>query len=201
MVSIVRTSYTSDNDQLRAARQLPDVPPREVGVAIVDATKVAKRGKAGSLKSRVAMLHALANIEQWAYVDFLKLAVSSTFGPALTWRVFYLQWYLCSSVYSSWDIIARFGPGSSLPHQFFSDFSKVALDEAKHFSLLSKRLEELGSYYGALPVHAGLWDSAVETRGTLLGRLAIIHLVHEARGLDVNPGTIAKFHNAGACAR
>ena len=27
----------------------------------------------------------------------------------------------------------------------------------------------------------------------MLARLAIIHLVHEARGLDVNPVTISKF--------
>ena len=32
---------------------------------------------------------------------------------------------------------------------------------------------------------------------SLRARLAIIHLVHEARGLDVNPGTIEKFRRAG----
>jgi uncharacterized ferritin-like protein (DUF455 family) len=31
----------------------------------------------------------------------------------------------------------------------------------------------------------------------LRSRLAIIHLVHEARGLDVNPGTIERFRRAG----
>lgn len=113
------------------------------------------------------MLHALANIEQWA-IDL------------------------------AWDIIARYGPSHpSLPLAFYSDFTKVALDESKHFSLLSARLEQLGSFYGALSVHAGLWDSAWETKDSLLARLAIIHLVHEARGLDVNPITIAKFTNAG----
>lgn len=44
----------------------PDIPPRIV--QIVQPGQVPKRGKAGSLKSRIAMLHALANIEQWAYV-------------------------------------------------------------------------------------------------------------------------------------
>jgi uncharacterized ferritin-like protein (DUF455 family) len=44
-----------------------------------------------------------------------------------------------------------------------------------------------------LAVHAGLWDSALETSHSLLSRLAIIHLVAEARGLDVNPMTIEKF--------
>jgi uncharacterized ferritin-like protein (DUF455 family) len=64
---------------------------------------------------------------------------------------------------------------------------QVAEDEAKHFSLLKTRLEELGSYYGAHTVHAGLWESALDTQDDLLARLAIIHLVHEARGLDVSP--------------
>ncbi|PKI82614.1 hypothetical protein MVES1_003848 [Malassezia vespertilionis] len=43
----------------------------------------------------------------------------------------------------------------------------------------AKQLLELGSYFGALPVHHGLWQSAVETR--------------ETRRLVVNPVTIKKF--------
>ena len=97
-----------------------------------------------------------------------------------------------------WDIIARFGPADkSLPLQFFSDFTKVALDESKHFSLLSARLVSLASFYGSHPVHGALWDSARASSTSLASRLAIIHLVHEARGLDVNPSTIAKFRAAG----
>jgi uncharacterized ferritin-like protein (DUF455 family) len=49
----------------------PDVPPRESGLQVVDPTKVARRGKGGSAKTRIAMLHALANIEQWASVERL----------------------------------------------------------------------------------------------------------------------------------
>jgi uncharacterized ferritin-like protein (DUF455 family) len=100
----------------------------------------------------------------------------------------------------SWDIMARFGSvHPDLPHAFFSDFAKMALDESKHFSLLTARLAALSpnTPYGSLPVHAGLWDSARTTFGSLRSRLAIIHLVHEARGLDVNPATIAKFARAG----
>jgi len=48
-----------------------------------------------------------------------------------------------------------------------------------------------------MPVHASLWDSAKITAHSLRARLAIIHLVHEARGLDVNPGTIERFRRAG----
>ena len=35
------------------------------------------------------------------------------------------------------------------------------------------------------------------TSDSLRARLAIIHLVHEARGLDVNPATIERFRKAG----
>lgn len=86
----------------------------------------------------------------------------------------------------------------SLPHAFFSDFTKMALDESKHFTLLTARLVALSptTPYGSMPVHAALWESARATSQSLRSRLAIIHLVHEARGLDVNPATIEKFRRA-----
>ncbi|KAJ0101188.1 hypothetical protein Patl1_05968 [Pistacia atlantica] len=97
----------------------------------------------------------------------------------------------------SWDIIARFGKQEAMPREFFTDFVKVAQDEGRHFTLLAARLEELGSSYGALPAHDGLWDSAIATSKDLLSRLAIEHCVHEARGLDVLPATISRFRNGG----
>ncbi|XP_010243239.1 PREDICTED: uncharacterized protein LOC104587358 [Nelumbo nucifera] len=97
----------------------------------------------------------------------------------------------------SWDIIARFGKQEAMPREFFTDFVKVAQDEGRHFTLLAARLEELGSFYGALPAHDGLWDSATATSESLLARLAIEHCVHEARGLDVLPTTISRFRNGG----
>lgn len=97
----------------------------------------------------------------------------------------------------SWDIIVRFGKQDSMPRDFFTDFVKVAQDEGRHFTLLAARLEELGSFYGALPAHDGLWDSAIATSEDLLARLAIEHCVHEARGLDVLPTTISRFRKGG----
>lgn len=127
-------------------------------------------GKGGSLASRIALLHSLAHIESWA-MDL------------------------------SWDIIARFGADpayrSILPRQFYEDWLTVADDECRHFRMLAKRLEALGSSYGALPVHDGLWESARNTSGSLGARLAIEHCVHEARGLDVLPNTVDKFRNNG----
>ncbi len=106
---------------------------------------------------------------------------------------------LISSFLVRWDIIARFGSKHpDLPPAFFSDFTKMALDESKHFTLLTARLAALSpsTPYGSLPVHAALWESASVTSLSLRSRLAIIHLVHEARGLDVNPGTIERFRRA-----
>nr|XP_043631878.1 uncharacterized protein HI_0077 [Erigeron canadensis] len=97
----------------------------------------------------------------------------------------------------SWDIIARFGKQELMPREFFDDFVRVAQDEGRHFTLLAARLEELGSFYGALPAHDGLWDSAVATSKDLFARLAVEHCVHEARGLDVLPTTISRFRNGG----
>ncbi|KAL0322204.1 UNVERIFIED_CONTAM: hypothetical protein Scaly_2516800 [Sesamum calycinum] len=65
--------------------------------------------------------------------------------------------------------------GRVMPRDFFTDFVKVAQDEGRHFTLLAERLKELGSFYGALPAHDGLWDSATATSKDLLARLAIEH--------------------------
>ncbi|KAF7290702.1 DUF455-domain-containing protein [Mycena indigotica] len=148
-----------------SAPKPPDVPPREDSYL----RNTVNPGKVKGRRSLAVMLHALANIEQWA-IDL------------------------------SWDIIARFGPSHpDLPHAFFSDFTKMALDESKHFSLLTSRLSATSptTPYGTMPVHASLWESATITSHSLRSRLAIIHLVHEARGLDVNPGTIERFRRAG----
>ena len=83
-----------------------------------------------------------------------------------------------------------------LPLDFTKDWLSVADDEARHFTLLSDRLNELNSFYGALPAHDGLWKAAEETKDDLLGRLAIAPLVLEARGLDVTPMLLAKFQQA-----
>ncbi|XP_071942095.1 uncharacterized protein HI_0077-like [Antedon mediterranea] len=148
----------------------PDQPHRVADLDVVAPGKI-KRGKAGTLASRIQILHSLANIEQWA-IDL------------------------------SWDIIARFSSftaehGVKLPRDFFTDFVRVAGEEAKHYKMLATRIKELGSHFGALQVHNGLWQSASETKDSLLARLAVVHMVHEARGLDVHPKTQERFDRQG----
>jgi uncharacterized ferritin-like protein (DUF455 family) len=96
----------------------------------------------------------------------------------------------------AWDVIARFGD-AWLPRDFFDDWIEVAAEEAAHFALLAARLAELGTEYGDLPAHDGLWEAAAATAHDLLARLAIVPLVLEARGLDVTPEMIARLERAG----
>ncbi|UTH45529.1 ferritin-like domain-containing protein [Loktanella salsilacus] len=95
-----------------------------------------------------------------------------------------------------WDIIARFAD-VPLPIGFFDDWVKAADEESKHFNLLCDCLEAYGSFYGALPAHAGMWQAAEETKDDFMGRLAVVPMVLEARGLDVTPGMIEIFRKAG----
>ena len=92
----------------------------------------------------------------------------------------------------TWDLIGRF-VWENLPRSFFDDWVRVGVEEAKHFELLSRRLNELGAAYGDLPAHDGLWQTAQDTGDSLLARVAIVPLVLEARGLDVCPAMIEKM--------
>ncbi|WP_033073936.1 ferritin-like domain-containing protein [Sphingopyxis sp. MWB1] len=93
------------------------------------------------------------------------------------------------------DLVGRFG--HLFPRGFVDDWIGVAADEAMHFALLDRRLRALGSHYGALPAHAGLWEAAEATADDALARLAIVPMVLEARGLDVTPATVTRFRGGG----
>ena len=94
-----------------------------------------------------------------------------------------------------WDIIVRFSE-TRLPTGFFDDWVQAAAEESKHFNLMCDCLENLGSFYGALSAHAGMWRAAEDTKTDLLGRLAVVPMVLEARGLDVTPNMIKLFKQA-----
>ena len=93
------------------------------------------------------------------------------------------------------DMAGRFG--EAMGQDFVSDFLSVAADEAMHFALLARKLENLGSYYGELPAHGGLWQAADATRSDVRARLAIVPMVLEARGLDVTPATLERVRASG----
>ena len=94
-----------------------------------------------------------------------------------------------------WDIIPRFAD-TPMPLGWYDDWIKAADEESKHFNLMCDCLEELGSFYGDLSAHAGMWRAAEDTVDDIMGRLAVVPMVLEARGLDVTPGMIDIFKRA-----
>jgi uncharacterized ferritin-like protein (DUF455 family) len=143
---------------------MPDRPARPSSPELLPPARMPKRGKGGSERGRVALLHALAHIE-FVAIDL------------------------------AFDLIGRFG--GEFPRAFIDDWIDVGADEAMHFALLDRRLRALGSRYGAMPAHDGLWDAASATARDALARLAVVPMVLEARGLDVTPMTIERFVAAG----
>lgn len=93
------------------------------------------------------------------------------------------------------DMAGRFG--AELGREFVDDFLGVAADEAMHFALLERKLRSLGSFYGAMPAHGGLWEAAEATAHDVAARLAIVPMVLEARGLDVTPATRDRVRSTG----
>jgi uncharacterized ferritin-like protein (DUF455 family) len=93
------------------------------------------------------------------------------------------------------DMAGRFG--GEMGREFVRDFLDVAADEAMHFALLARKLQSMGSHYGALPAHAGLWEAAHATRHDVAARLAVVPMVLEARGLDVTPATLERVRASG----
>jgi len=95
----------------------------------------------------------------------------------------------------AFDMIGRFG--AQFPPEFVDDWMRVGAEEAMHFTLLNRRLREMDSFYGALPAHDGLWDTAKETAHDAAARLAIVPMVLEARGLDITLETVERFKQQG----
>ncbi len=94
----------------------------------------------------------------------------------------------------AWDAVYRF---RGMPDDYYRDWASVAHDEARHFTMLSARLAQLGRAYGDFDAHDGLWEMAVKTSGSCLARMALVPRVLEARGLDVTPGMIARLRAVG----
>jgi len=92
------------------------------------------------------------------------------------------------------DAVYRF---RDMPDKYYTDWLKVASEEAYHFSLLSDRLEKMGYHYGDFPAHNGLWEMVLKTDHDVLIRMALVPRVLEARGLDVTPGMMERLSKIG----
>jgi len=143
---------------------VPDRPARPERPELLPPGAMPKRGRGGSERGRIALIHALAHIEFVA----IDLAL---------------------------DMAGRFG--AEMGEAFVGDWLSVAADEAMHFVLLDRRLRALGSGYGELPAHDGLWEAAERTSHDVAARLAVVPMVLEARGLDVTPETIRRLRQPG----
>lgn len=154
---------------LEGLRRACDRPGRPDRPALAAPNQVPRR-RLGSLAGRAALLHALAHIE-------------------------------FNAINLAFDLVARFAEevrGAGLPlAEFVTEWIQIGVEEAKHFSCLSGRLQAYSMAYGDLAAHGGLWDAAASTSDLLAARLAIVHLVLEARGLDVTPDLAAGLRRHG----
>ena len=92
------------------------------------------------------------------------------------------------------DAIWRF---ADMPEQYYSDWLKVAAEEAYHFTLLNQHLIQLGYVYGDFPAHNSLWEMAARTTDDILARIALVPRTMEARGLDASPALRSKLAQVG----
>jgi uncharacterized ferritin-like protein (DUF455 family) len=92
------------------------------------------------------------------------------------------------------DALWRF-PG--MPGDYYTDWLRVAAEEAIHFSMLAAHLQVLGHRYGDFPAHDSLWEMVERTRDDIVARMALVPRTLEARGLDAIPPLRAKLAQAG----
>lgn len=92
------------------------------------------------------------------------------------------------------DALWRF-PG--LPDAYYTDWLRVAKEEATHFDMLSQHLATLGHAYGDFPAHNSLWEMVEKTNEDVVARMALVPRTLEARGLDAIPPLRAKLAQAG----
>lgn len=92
------------------------------------------------------------------------------------------------------DVVWRF---AGMPEAFYTDWVRIAQEEAKHFGLLRQHLLDMGFDYGDFPAHNTLWEMAERTQEDLLARIGIVPRTLEARGLDASPGVKNKLVSVG----
>ncbi|MGH1403598.1 MAG: ferritin-like domain-containing protein [Alphaproteobacteria bacterium] len=170
----MRDWQEAETHKIGLSQNLKIRPARPEHPVLLPASEMPRRRKAGTTKSKIALLHAIAHIELNA-ID--------------------LAWDIIARFAGYAD--DNTPDGFALPHAFFEDWLKVADDEAKHFLMLEERLNDFDACYGDLPAHDGLWEASEKTATDFAARLAIVPMVLEARGLDVTPGMIEMMKQQG----
>jgi uncharacterized ferritin-like protein (DUF455 family) len=99
-----------------------------------------------------------------------------------------------SAINLALDAVYRF---RDMPLRYYEDWLLIAAEECYHFTLIRTQLRKMGSDYGDLPAHNGLWDVAIYSTADVINRMALVPRVLEARGLDVTPGMIDRVNDVG----
>ena len=160
---------------------VPLRPARPSDVATVQA------GKTKGSNTIKSTIHSLVHAESYAIDLSADIMVRFGWDPR--------SWGVPATVGEKMEPAGR--GEATLPQDFFDDWVTVAEEEALHFNRWLDRLRALGGDYGQFPVHDSLWQSAEETAYSLGARLAVVHCVHEARGLDTYPSFLARLEGAG----
>jgi uncharacterized ferritin-like protein (DUF455 family) len=92
------------------------------------------------------------------------------------------------------DAVWRF---AGMPEAYYRDWVGVAAEEAQHFQLVDKHLQQLGHQYGDFDAHNGLWEMVEKTSTDITARMALVPRTLEARGLDATPPIQRKLAQAG----
>ena len=92
------------------------------------------------------------------------------------------------------DAIWRF---SDMPASYYTDWLKVGVEEAYHFTLLNEHLASMGYQYGDFTGHDSLWEMVDRSKNNVLARMALVPRTMEARGLDASPALRSKLSQAG----
>ena len=92
------------------------------------------------------------------------------------------------------DALWRF---DGMPERYYTDWLRVAKEEAEHYTMLAAHLRTLGHAYGDFSAHDSLWEMVERTREDIVARMALVPRTLEARGLDAIPPLRAKIAQAG----
>ncbi|KAM3133251.1 hypothetical protein pb186bvf_014679 [Paramecium bursaria] len=77
--------------------------------------------------------------------------------------------------------------------EFIDDMKSIVKDEFEHYYLLNQFVN-----YGQLPVHNNLQSRILQSQDSVQGRLAVLSIVNEGRGMDTGEGIVQrllKFQN------
>jgi uncharacterized ferritin-like protein (DUF455 family) len=179
--------------QLALSALLCADPPRKVALAQDLYARAAMLSIADGVFSEPdAIPGHPARPELRAHLDVKKRSLHTPEGlAALIHAVCHIEF---NAINLALDAVWRF---ADMPREFYLDWTRVASEEAYHFSLLSQQLQTLGYAYGDFPAHNGLWDMTHRTRGDIVARMALVPRTLEARGLDATPPMQAKLRKLG----